>query len=98
MPPRKRKPRVAHPVDVIIEKTVIAHASTARARKEADERQRLAPRRRIARSLFQALKRELNAKDLNGIDRTDAKLAELCESIAKQAAKTIGIETSAKRD
>lgn len=96
--PRNVRHASCHPVATIIERTAKSHAEAARTKKEHDERERLAPRGRIAMALFAAVKKELAAKRLNGVDRSDQRLAVLCEETAKHIAKNVGLESHSKRD
>ena len=98
MPPKARTQSKTDPVDAVIARTIRNHAEAARTRKEREEYTRLRPRRSIAKATFKALKKELQAMHLNGVGRSDERLAQLCEELAKTLAKAVGLESGGKHD
>jgi hypothetical protein len=87
-----------HPVDRVIDETIANHADGARQKKALSERQRLAPRRRVTRTLYGAVMKELATRGSKGMRPADEKIASLCENAVKGLLKALDIESSAKKD
>ncbi len=87
-----------HPVDVVVNETIVKHAHGARTRKEQKETLRLASRRRVAKKLYDAVEKELESQARNGTRPSHRRVAEMCEEHAKQLCKTLALEASAEKE
>jgi hypothetical protein len=81
-----------------IEKTVNRHADDARAKKERDERLRLAARKRLTARIIAGVMTEMQDRKENGLKIDEVRLADIAADHAKQILRSVGLEIEGKKD